>query len=428
MLVVKIIVPCALLVGAITGSAAQNVGARPGVGSIVVPLSSVRRPQVLAAGLQNQARAFTNVQIFVPAVEVQPPGPAAATSGYFIETPASIACVYGLAKKGEGCNPNQVRDNSNGGSKAIALVDAFDAPNIISDLKVFSDRFNLRSADLTVLYAAGQRPIAANHDLAEGWELEESLDVEWAHAIAPGAKLALVEASSNSAEDLLIAEDAASQWVSNNGGGEVSNSWGVSEFNGQSGSNFEKHFNKKGVVYFAASGDSPGVSWPSTSPNVVCVGGTSIQRNNAGDFMTETTWDLAGAGRSEYFPRPIFQNALSNHVGGSRSCVDVAAIADPSSGGGLWVYDSAYPSAAANHGWIGVGGTSAATPIVAAMANVDGRFAASSNDELGYVYGHVASYFQVTSGSCGPEGAILHAGPGWNFCTGVGRPSGKDAL
>ena len=109
------------------------------------------------------------------------------------------------------------------------------------------------------------------------WELEEALDIEYAHAMAPNATLYLVEAASDSLSSLLAAVDKASQLVAKAGGGQVSMSWGSAEFSGQT--SFDLHFLTQNVVYFASSGDSPGTSWPATSANVVAVGGVSISRS-----------------------------------------------------------------------------------------------------------------------------------------------------
>jgi kumamolisin len=412
-----------------THPADPQEAAKAALGAIQIPFSSIRRPQVLAAGAEQEALAFTNVQVFIANAKVQPPtAMAGETTGFFIETPASVACLYSLSSAGDaaepGCSPNVAKMNSAGGSKAIAIVDAFDAPNLLADLKVFSQRFNLPPAEFEIIFASGTRPQPNSQQLqlAKGWELEESLDVEWAHAVAPGAKLVLVEAASNSLADLLVAEDLASKWVSNQGGGEISNSWGVPEFDNETTSDFEKHFTTEGVVYFAASGDLPGVNWPSTSANVVCVGGTGIVRTSSGYYVDESAWSYAGAGKSDFADRPKFQDPVGSQVGGRRGCVDVAAIADPANGGGVWVYDSTNSNVAANDGWVAVGGTSVATPIVAAMTNLSGRFATTSQDELTFIYANQQRMFQVKSGWCGPIGQTMSAGIGWNFCTGNGRP------
>ena len=127
--------------------------------------------------------------------------------GHNYETPASLACVYGLVAKTAGCNPRTLKTNATGGSKVVAIVDAFDDPTVLSDLKKYSKQFGLpaiTAANFQVVYASGSRP-AYN----AGWAQEEGLDVEMAHALAPKAKVILVEAASNSFADLANAEVVA---------------------------------------------------------------------------------------------------------------------------------------------------------------------------------------------------------------------------
>jgi kumamolisin len=391
-------------------------------GFVTYPESSKRKPQALAAGFELKAKAYTNVAIFVPAVPIEPPtATAAGTADYFIETPASIACLYGLVPKVAGCNPNTVHANPTGGSKIIAIVDAFDAPNAANDLAAFSKQFGLPPAEFEVVFASGSRP-----EKDEGWEIEESLDIEWAHAMAPNAKVILVEAKSSSYDDLLTAEDKASQLVAASGGGEVSNSWGGSEFADEMSS--DKHFMTKGVVYFAATGDDIYVSYPATSSLVVAVGGTSISRDATGAFIEELPWLNAGAGPSQFVKRPSYQDSLASILGGVRGVADISAVADPGPGG-VWVYDSGNSQAQKNHGWLPIGGTSVATPIIAAIGNNAGNFLATSGDELSAIYNKlgISSFTDIREGVCGPSGTYS-AGPGWDFCTGVGTPDGTGGL
>src|SRR4051794_30832235 len=143
-----------------------------------------------------------------------PPGP-----GNF-ETPASLACIYGLVPKTLACNPNKVTANVVGGSRAIAIVDAFDDPTVRADLKFYAAQFGLpaiTSSNFQVVFATGTRP-----PRDDGWGLEIALDVEMAHALAPKAKVILVEAASDSFADLLFAEKKAAALVAAAGGGEVS--------------------------------------------------------------------------------------------------------------------------------------------------------------------------------------------------------------
>ena len=181
---------------------------------------------------------------------------------------------------------------------------------------------------------------------------------------------------------------------------------------------YNSYFTQLGVVYFAASGDTSGVIWPSTSPNVVSVGGTSISRNpTTGNFQQEMAWQSGGGGPSAYKSRPGYQNGISAIVQSRRGTPDVAADADPSTG--VWVY--AYPN------WYIVGGTSVSAPVWVGVVNSAGSFAVATQNELGTVYanfGNAADFADTVHGSCGPNQGYL-AGAGWDFCTGVGSPVGK---
>ena len=258
--------------------------ASPGGGtSVTIPGSSVVNPS--DAGM----RAHTNIQLLVSPGHFngtpQFYGPPFA--GYFYEDPASIACIYELQPQVPGCNPNVAFLNPNGGRKAIGIVDAYDDPNAYADLATFSAQFGVAAINPTsfiVVFAPhGATPPGACTgtatrppvDSSGGWEVEESLDIEWAHAMAPEATLYLVEAQSNSFLDLLCAVTVASNLVKAAGGGEVSMSWGSGEF--PSETILDPVFTTAKVVYFASAGDSPGASYPSASPNVVSVGGSSPQ-------------------------------------------------------------------------------------------------------------------------------------------------------
>jgi subtilase family serine protease len=143
-------------------------------------------------------------------------------------------------------------------------------------------------------------------DPSGGWELEEPLDIEYAHAMAPNGKLFLVEAASNSGNDLISAIILAGNLVAASGGGEVNMSFSFGEFSQET--QLDSLFTATRVVYLASSGDGPGAEWPATSPNVVAARGTTISRNSmTGQFLLENTWQDAGGGPSLYEPRPHFQ-------------------------------------------------------------------------------------------------------------------------
>ena len=351
-------------------------------------------------------------------------------AGYFYEDPASLACVYGLVNFDFGfgaCNPNWNLHNPSGGSKTIAVVDAFDDPTAATDLAVFSAQFGVSApSNFHVVYAPGVGNGTCNGsastpgvDPTGGWEIEESLDIEYAHAMAPAAKLYLVEAQSDSLGDLFCAVLTASGIANTAGGGEVNMSWGAPEGAlGPAETSLDGFFTTPNVVYFASTGDTPGVSYPAASPNVVSVGGTSIGRNPAtGSFIAETAWQLGGGGPSAYEPRPGFQRSIQNIVGNSRGTPDLALDGNPVTG--VWVFDSfGTPS------WYIVGGTSVSSVVTAAIVNASNYFPSSSSAALTAIYSEPNSAFNsIRVGSCGPYSGYF-ATNGWDFCTGLGSPDG----
>jgi subtilase family serine protease len=380
-------------------------------GIVVIPASSHALPN--DAGL----RAHTNTRIFFPdgirAPSSTPP------VGY--ETPASLACVYGFVTPVTGCNPTTVTAVPTGGSKLVLIVDAYDDPTATNDLGVYSAQYGLpapSSSNFEVVYASGKKP---SQDSSGGWELEESLDIEMAHAMAPNAKVVLVEAASDNTNDLLAAEAVAAQMAAAAGGGEVSNSWGGGE--SKSESSYESDFVSPNTVFFASAGDSPGTIFPSVLQNVVSAGGTSINRNGSHNFVSQTTWSDGGGGKSEYIKIPSYQAAeaqVKKIVKKARGTPDFAFDANPNTG--VEVYDST-PYEGTVYDWIVVGGTSVASPALAASINAAGGFAASTVAELTTVYANytnTADWTDITSGSCGSNSAKV----GYDLCTGVGVPNG----
>jgi kumamolisin len=382
-------------------------------GRVIVPKSSMAQPG--DAG----KRFHTTIELFMPDTGRPLAGPPFA--GYAYETPASLGCVYGLTQRSRGCNPNVASANPTGGKGAIAIVDAFDDPNAGADLKYFSTQFGLPNADFKVVYASGTEPAL---DPTGGWEVEESLDIEWAHAMAPKAKIFLVEAATNNGGDLFTAEEVASSLVAAAGGGEVSNSWGGDESADEVGA--DSFFQMPGVVFFASSGDAPGTIYPGTSPYVVSAGGTTTARSPyTGDFLYELPWTEAGGGQSEYEPRPHYQNGIARVVGNARGVPDLSFDANPDTG--VWVWDSNLYEGEAG-GWFVVGGTSVASPSLAGIVNSAEHLYHSSEAELSTMYGNAGNPFEfndIQLGYCGPYAGFL-ATRGWDFCTGIGSVNGKN--
>ncbi len=383
-------------------------------GVVIVPASGQFRAE--DAGV----RAHTNSRIFLPnGRRVRSSSPPA---GY--ETPASLACIYGFVAPVSGCNPTSVTTVPAGGSKLILIVDAYDDPTATNDLSVYSQQFGLPAvtdSNFAVVYASGSKPPA---DSSGGWELEESLDIEMAHAMAPGAKVVLVEAASDSNADLLAAVSVAASMAANAGGGEVSSSWGEGEFSGELA--YESTFSAANVVFFASTGDQHGTEFPSVLQNVVGAGGTSINRNGSHNFVSQTSWADVGGGLSSYVAIPAYQSAepkIVKVVGKVRGVPDFSFDANPSTG--VDVYDStAYEGTV--YDWIVVGGTSVASPALSASINSAGSFAPSTAAELSTVYAgytDTSDWTDITSGGCNNKGEIS-AKKGYDLCTGVGVPKG----
>lgn len=398
-----------------TFASAQEVPYRVKAGApeILIPSTSIDYPE--NAGL----RAHTNHLIYFPGYDEgnlfseMIHGPAARSASYYY-TPQQIRVAYGLPSKG--------------GSGTIAIVDAYNAPNALHDFNVFSAQFGLPKETSTnatspsnkvfqVVYADKSEP-ASNG----GWAQEESLDIEWAHAMAPSAKIVLVEAAGDSFTDLLQAESVA---ASTAGVKEVSNSWGSGEFADETA--FDDLFVHPGVVFFASAGDIGGErSWPALSPNVVGCGGTSLYLDSSGDRTSpETAWIDGGGGPSAYEARPSYQAVIDSIVGKVRGGPDISFDANPYTG--VLVYDSyAY---AGISGWLVYGGTSVSSPCLAGVANLANHQRTSSVDELANViYQSYASdrsrYYDITSG----HAASFNCTGGWDFVTGVGTLHGDAGI
>jgi kumamolisin len=388
-------------------------------GTVIVPASSIERPEDVGI------RAHTNIQIFIPrtGVSLNPQ----TTPGGFFETPASLACVYKLVKATAGCNPTVATAVPVGGAGAIAIVDAYDDPNAKSDLAAFVAEFGLPKANFEVVYAAPGSSTATStpppQDPTGSWEFEESVDIQMAHAMAPKAKIILVEANSSGSGDLFPAVTLASNLVAAAGGGEVNMSWGFGDFSGEDG--YDGYFTAPGVVYFSSAGDSAGINYPSTSPYVVSVGGTTISRNAAtGNFEAESAWYSTGGGVTPNEPRPSYQDSISSIVGSGRGTPDVAFVADGRTP--VWIYDSLPINGQTGPWWLG-SGTSVSSPGFAGIVNLAGNLYTSTIAELTEVYsqlGVASAFHDITAGNCGAYAGYL-AAKGWDFCSGVGSNAGK---
>ncbi|HET7379604.1 MAG TPA: S53 family peptidase [Gaiellales bacterium] len=340
-------------------------------------------------------------------------GQAQATVEHYAHHPFRVHGNTTLAPSG--LSPAQVQSayafptDQSGGGQTIAIVDAYNDPTIASDLSTFDSQYGLPTCTsangcFKKVNQTGGSSYPRNNS---GWALEISLDVEWAHAIAPGAHILLVEAKTNSFTNLMAAEDYAKNHAQY-----VSNSWGGNEFSGEA--SYDGHFSAPGVSFFASSGDTGGaVEYPSSSPNVISVGGTTLHFDSTGGFSGETAWSSGGGGCSAYETATAAQQSASTTLCGTRrGTPDVSLDADPASG--VSVYDSTtYQS---QSGWWQVGGTSASTPMWAARSADAGAVV-----DAGYVYANPANiaFRDITSGSNGYPAAT-----GFDLATGLGSWTG----
>jgi subtilase family serine protease len=368
-----------LLVGVLSSSAAGRSPSSPGALRLLHGAS-----QAVCPGPASPGHALCTSRVF-PDASSSPVG----------LTPAQMKAAYGFTTSATA-----------GAGHTIAIVDAYNLPTAESDLNTFSSQFGLpacttASGCFTKVNQTGGTKYPRYNS---GWGLEIALDIEWAHAIAPGANILLVEASSNSFANLLAAEDYAKTHAQY-----VSNSWGASEFSSEA--SYDSHFARSGVSFFVSAGDAGlPADYPSASPNVISVGGTTLHFDGGGTFTNETGWSGGGGGCSVYENATAAQSGFSGYsqanCGGRRATPDLSLDADPNSGAA--VYDgSRYQG---QTGWYQVGGTSLSSPMVAGRAAVSGAIVSSA-----YVYGNSITFRDIKVGNNGAPCLV-----GFDLCSGRG--------
>lgn len=316
------------------------------------------------------------------------------------------------------------------GGATVAIVDAYDDPNITQDLASYiaayqaayqstyqSTPFCTSGCFEKVDQTGGTHYPKPN----QGWALEISLDVETVRAACPDCNILLVEAKSSSFTNLLAAEKYAEQQAEVV---VVSNSWGGSEFSSET--SYDNEFNTMLPITFSSGDSGYGVEWPAASPNVTAVGGTTLYLNTNDTRQSERAWSGSGSGCSAYEAQPTWQYSLGLSGCNNRMIADVSADADPATGAA--VYDSyGYQG---QSGWFTVGGTSLASPLIASTYAL-----AESNDpgddpsSVDEIYNSSSLLYDVTSGSSGTCGTFLcDAGTGYDGPTGLGTPDGAGAF
>jgi subtilase family serine protease len=338
-------------------------------------------------------------------------------------TPQDIRNRYGLQKPSSSVGPAGV----------IVIVDVNHYPTAEADLAKFSSQYGLppcsvKSGCLQIIEVDPARTLTdtdpRNPDC--GWAVESAIDLQWAHAIAPLAKLVLVEAASHGATDLFLAVDKATSIAENAGGGIVSLSWSFDEFDGEG--QYDSHFTgHNNVLYFAASGDQGGlVEYPSASRSVISVGGTQLIRDADNTIQTEVGWSSSGGGPSRFESKPVFQNSPLENVTATEGRVtpDIAGPAGLdyalANGSPIFAGTVCSPYSA---GWFAAGGTSLATPILAAATSLSFPKGAKPSDVLANIYAQRKNINAVKDITAGQAGANL-AAVGFDPVTGVGVPKG----
>jgi subtilase family serine protease len=310
----------------------------------------------------------------------------------------------------------------------VGIVDAFSTPDLASDLAVYRRHYGLPACTTATgcLRIVNQRGNPAPLPRADptGWGVEETLDVSMVSAACPHCKIVVVEAAQPSMADLAAAEDTAARL----GAAAISNSYGNSE--SVFDEPYYRAYDHPGHTIVASSGDSGyvGPQFPSNLDTVTAAGGTELARAHNARGWAERVWHTrngaSGSGCSTFIPKPAWQH---DPLCLARTDADVSAVA-----ANLAVYDS---SLGTTGPWLLVGGTSAASPLIAGVYALAGN---AATVPPGYPYAHTSGLFDVTKGNNDwldrTRGAacdytyLCMATKGYNGPTGLGTPDGTSAF
>jgi hypothetical protein len=399
----------ALVLGVLSAAPSQAAPAQAATvkaAPVKAAVSTVKYDNSCAAATPGHRTCFAlhRTDITQPA-GVKPLGisPAATPSGF---GPTSLQSAYALP------------GSTAGSGQTVAIVDAYNDPNAAADLATYRSQYGLSACTVAngcfrqVNQNGATSPLPTSDT---GWAGEISLDIDMVSAICPNCNILLVEANSASDADLYAAVNRAVTM----GAKFVSNSWGGSEYSGQTADD-ESTFNHPGVAITASSGDDGyGASYPATSKYLTAVGGTHLTTASNTRGWTETAWSDAGSGCSSYDAKPTWQTVTTSCT--KRAESDVSAVGDPATG--VAVYQT-YGAT----GWQVYGGTSVSAPIIASVYALAGA-PASTSYPASFPYSHTANLNDVTSGSNGSCGApICTAGTSWDGPTGLGTPAGIAAF
>jgi subtilase family serine protease len=300
------------------------------------------------------------------------------------------------------------------GGATVAIVDGYGYSGLAADLATFRSTYGLPACTvangcLTIIDEHGGHNYPPNDS---GWDLEQALDVDMVSSACPDCKIVMVQALLTTA-DFETAENTAAAYP---GVVAVSNSWTDGQMSNQSS------FDHPGIAITAATGDGgyDGGEWPADDTHVVGVGGTSVFPDGSQRGYHETAWSGAGSGCGTN-PQPKWQKK-ANTTCNTHADGDVSGPADPSNGG-LNIYCGSFCG-----GFEQVGGTSEATPMIAAVFALSGKTSKYPGKFI-YKKKNQQYLFDVTSGSNGNCGVPLcTARAGWDGPTGMGTPNGVGAF
>jgi subtilase family serine protease len=377
--------------------------------------------------------------------------------------PAQIQAAYGLTPL--------LNTGKTGAGRTIVIVDAFQSPYIQSDLSIFNSTFGLPNASFQQIAPFGLTPFDPNDPNMVGWAKEITLDVLWAHAMAPRAKILLALARSNDDADIL---NTTKYVVDHDLGDVISQSFGEAETCKDPALLAQEHqvfadATSKGITLFASSGDSGAAqfncsgtgailaaSTPASDPLVTGVGGTTLNADGTtGAYIGETAWteplvgcnppavkkqdiNCSGGGFSTLYSRPSFQSSIGGS--GGRGVPDVAY--DAGVNGGVLThcgicnlvagFDPTDPTI-----FFLFGGTSAGTPQWAGLTAVGDQIAGRRLGDLNtalYTVGSSANYASALHDETIGNNFVqeIHTGyttaPNWDPVTGLGSPNAAALL
>jgi subtilase family serine protease len=416
-------------------------------------------PVAAAGGLAGLSLVVPAVTAAAPAVAAATPIPAIGhpvlTKGLVSPLPTSqcrtqlgIACYSPLQYR-VAYDLNSLYDGSalgrsiTGAGRTIVIVDSFGSPTIANDLATFDAQWGLPQANLQVMKFGNVPAFDPTDSTMVGWAEETTLDVEYAHSIAPGAKIVLAETPVAEVEgtsgfpEMMNAEKSL---IDRGIGDVITQSFGATEntFPGFSSGNFSSLLNLRyafkdaqahGVTVLASSGDDGATdaesdattlypfrvnSWPSSDPLVTSVGGTQLNLDNNGSRLSpDVVWNdgrgAGGGGVSGVFSRPVYQAGVAQEVGSKRGTPDISMSAAVN--GAAWIYTS---FGGVSVGWHLVGGTSEASPIFSGIVALADQ---AAGHRLGLI--NPALYVMGTLSAAGGGNGIVDVTSGNNSFGGV---------